>query len=55
MEVKYEIEDSKVYNRSIDTSTAYTLIDQFRNEVNQLEQESQVFHLFNKMTACVRL
>ena len=41
-DVQYEIEDSNVYNRSIEISTAYAMIDQFRSEVDQLQTESQV-------------
>ena len=48
--MQYEIEDSSVYSRSIEISTAYAMIDQFRKETDELQAESQVIFFFCELS-----
>lgn len=46
--IQYEIEDSKLYSRECEISTAYSLIDQFNSEVDDIQKQAQVsFHFLH--------
>ena len=51
MNIKFEIDDSKLCSRDCEISTAYMLIDQFNSEVDDIQKQAQVcsFDLFVKL------